>query len=138
MLVNDLKPNKEYIEIDGSPEFQSAAASVLLGEDHPLLSTGRLVTAQTISGTGALHVLGEFIKRFCKAPIYISDPSWVNHEDMFDVMGLETRKYRYFDKETRGLDFPGMIEDLKVIPPGSWLLLHTCAHNPSGVDPTEE
>ena len=29
-----------------------------------------------------------------------------------------------------------MIEDLKKATPGSCVLLHTCAHNPTGVDPT--
>jgi aspartate/tyrosine/aromatic aminotransferase len=31
-----------------------------------------------------------------------------------------------------------MIQDLKNATPGSCVLLHTCAHNPTGVDPTEQ
>jgi len=31
-----------------------------------------------------------------------------------------------------------MLEDLKACPNGSVILLHSCAHNPTGVDPSEE
>jgi len=47
-----------------------------------------------------------------------------------------TLESRYFNKKTKGLDFEGMIADLKAAAPGSTILLHTCAHNPTGVDPT--
>ena len=47
---------------------------------------------------------------------------------------MNVRPYRYFDKKTKGLDFDGMIADLKAATPGSTVLLHTCAHNPTGVD----
>lgn len=52
--------------------------------------------------------------------------------------GLNQAEYRYWDVNTRGLDFNGMMEDLRAAPNGSVILLHACAHNPTGVDPTEE
>ena len=55
---------------------------------------------------------------------------------IFKNLGMDVRTYRYFDKETKGLDFAGMIEDLENAPDGACILLHTCAHNPTGVDPT--
>lgn len=36
------------------------------------------------------------------------------------------------------LDFEGMISTIKQAPAGSVILLHPCAHNPTGVDPTQE
>jgi aspartate aminotransferase len=66
----------------------------------------------------------------------MSSPTWGNHGAIFNEVGLNVRTYRYFDKETKGLDFDGMIADLKAATPGSTVLLHTCAHNPTGVDPT--
>jgi len=68
--------------------------------------------------------------------MYVSDPTWGNHKAVFTNSGLKVRTYRYFDKKTKGLDFEGMIEDLQNATPGSTVLLHTCAHNPTGVDPT--
>lgn len=37
-----------------------------------------------------------------------------------------------------GLDIDGMLEDLRAAPEGSTFILHTVAHNPTGVDPTQE
>ena len=71
-------------------------------------------------------------------PIYISDPTWGNHLQIMEKAGLEVRRYRYFEPTTKGLDYDGMVEDLKAAPDGSIVLLHACAHNPSGVDPNPE
>ena len=81
-------------------------------------------------------MLGEFLAKFSPAPVYISNPTWGNHFAIFGKCGLETRQYRYYDKNTNGFDFEGMCEDLKKAPEGSHILLHTCAHNPTGADPT--
>ena len=67
----------------------------------------------------------------------MSNPTWGNHNQVFASAGLQTRQYRYFDKKTKGLDIEGMLADLDAATPGSCVLLHTCAHNPTGVDPTE-
>ena len=74
---------------------------------------------------------------FPSKKIYIPTPSWANHNAVFKDSGLEVVKYRYYNKETIGLDFDGMIADLKSAPDGSLILLHACAHNPTGVDPTK-
>ena len=68
----------------------------------------------------------------------MSNPTWGNHNSIFAAAGIEVRNYRYFDAKTKGLDFVGMIADLEAAAAGSCVLLHTCAHNPTGVDPTEE
>lgn len=130
--------DKEYSPIDGTPEFQDEARKVLLGDDHPETYLGLTYSAQTLSGTGALRILGEFLKKYNDQPIYLSNPTWGNHKNIFESCGLETREYRYFDPETKGLDFKGMKADLKAAPKGAIILLHTCAHNPTGVDPTPE
>ena len=81
-------------------------------------------------------MIADFLVKHRPAPIYVSDPTWGNHTGIFKTAGLEVRTYRYFDKKTMGLDFNGMIADLRKATPGSCVLLHTCAHNPTGVDPT--
>lgn len=71
--------------------------------------------------------------------MYISKPTWSNHIPVFrDKLGFEVEEYRYYKADTCALDFEGMMEDLKKATPGSWVLLHTCAHNPTGVDPSFE
>jgi len=62
-----------------------------------------------------------------------------NHGMIFKNSGFEeVRKYRYWHKESRGLDIDGMLEDLKAAPEGAVVILHACAHNPTGIDPTHD
>lgn len=49
---------------------------------------------------------------------------------------IEPKFYKYYDSNTYGLNFDGMIQHLDQIPDRSVVLLHACAHNPTGVDPT--
>lgn len=108
----------------------------MFGFDHPMVNDDRVVSCQSLSGGGALRLVGEFLHDFKPAAVYMSTPTWGNHPSILQKVGIEGRYYRYFKKETNGLDFEGMIEDLKKAVPGSVVMLHTCAHNPTGVDPT--
>ncbi|OAF59565.2 aspartate transaminase aat1 [Pseudogymnoascus destructans] len=132
------KLNKEYAGITGVPEFTKAAAVLAYGEGSNALD--RLVITQSISGTGALRIGGEFLAKFYPGAkkIYIPTPSWANHGAIFTESGLEVQKYRYYNKDTIGLDFEGMVADIKAADKGSVFLLHACAHNPTGIDPTPE
>ncbi|KAI0891320.1 aspartate aminotransferase [Annulohypoxylon nitens] len=130
--------NKEYLGITGLPEFTKAAAELAYGKGSSALE--RLAITQSISGTGALRIGGAFLSRWfpgAKA-IYIPTPSWANHKAVFSDSGLKVEQYRYYDKNTIGLDFEGMVADIKAAPKGSLFLFHACAHNPTGVDPTPE
>jgi aspartate aminotransferase len=84
--------------------------------------------------------MGEFLAKFSGrgAPIYLPDPTWGNHIPIFANAGLEVKRYRYYDPSTCGLDFAGLLEDVSAAADGSPFLLHACAHNPTGVDPTPE
>jgi len=135
-IVADTKLDKEYLPIEGNTEFLTGARGVLFGWDHADVNSGRVASCQTLSGTGALRVIGDFIKIHRPTALYLSNPTWGNHQSIFAAAGLEVRQYRYFDPKTKGLDIKGMIEDLKNATPGSIILLHTSAHNPTGVDPT--
>eukprot|EP01103_Thecamoeba_quadrilineata_P001383 TRINITY_DN11229_c0_g1_i1.p1 TRINITY_DN11229_c0_g1~~TRINITY_DN11229_c0_g1_i1.p1 ORF type:complete len:424 (+),score=77.62 TRINITY_DN11229_c0_g1_i1:31-1302(+) len=128
----------EYTAIGGVAAFNKVAAKLLFG-DSPLLKENRIVTIQTLSGTGALRVAGEFIARFKPGVVlYLPNPSWANHDPIFNDAGIKTAKYAYYEPSTCGLNFEGMKNDIKNAPEGSVILLHACAHNPTGVDPTRE
>jgi len=131
--------NKEYLPIEGLDAFRKATVDLLLGASHPAIKEGRVAVLQALSGTGALRVAAGFIARFFKgATVYISNPTWGNHKNIFNDEGVKWANYRYFDAETVGLDFKGMMADLEAAPAGSVVLLHGCAHNPTGIDPTPE
>ncbi|KAF3481307.1 aspartate aminotransferase [Arthroderma uncinatum] len=131
--------DKEYAGITGIPAFTKSAAELAYGKDSAAIKDGRVAITQTISGTGALRVAAAFLERFYPAgkKIYIPTPSWANHGAVFKDAGLEVEKYRYYNKETIGLDFEGLIADMKAAPEKSVFLLHACAHNPTGIDPTQ-
>ncbi|ORZ37884.1 pyridoxal phosphate-dependent transferase [Catenaria anguillulae PL171] len=132
--------DKEYLGITGLPAFTSAAAKLAYGDNSAVLAAKRIAVTQSISGTGALRIGGEFLARHYPLAkrIYLPTPSWGNHTPIMRDSGLEVHQYRYFDKQTNGLDIEGMLADIKAAPKGSIILLHACAHNPTGVDPTVE
>eukprot|EP01117_Protostelium_nocturnum_P014169 TRINITY_DN535_c0_g1_i1.p1 TRINITY_DN535_c0_g1~~TRINITY_DN535_c0_g1_i1.p1 ORF type:complete len:437 (-),score=169.43 TRINITY_DN535_c0_g1_i1:142-1356(-) len=137
IVDNSGKFNHEYLPIDGPTEFCNASQRVLFGDTVD--SHGKkFVTVQALSGTGALRVGMEFIKKFFPqgTTVYISDPTWPNHRNICNAVGLAWKSYRYYSRESNGLDFKGLMEDIKGAPDRSIILLHVCAHNPTGMDPT--
>ncbi|PON76515.1 Aspartate/other aminotransferase [Parasponia andersonii] len=138
-LVNDVSRVKEYLPIVGIAEFNKLSAKLILGADSPAIQQNRVTTVQCLSGTGSLRVGGEFLARhYHERTIYIPQPTWGNHIKVFALSGLTVKTYRYYDPATRGLNFQGLLEDLGSAPSGAIVLLHACAHNPTGVDPTLE
>lgn len=139
-VLADPTENKEYLNMGGIPEFCKLAAALAFGKGSAALQEGRNATIQCLSGTGSLRVGGEFLSSFYPGPklVLIPTPSWANHKAIFKRCGMQTQEYRYYKPETRGLDYEGMLEDIRAAPDGAVLLLHACAHNPTGVDPTPE
>ncbi|KAK9234183.1 pyridoxal phosphate-dependent transferase [Lipomyces kononenkoae] len=138
-LVSQLL-DKEYAGITGVAAFTKLAARLAYSPSSPVLQEDRVVVTQSISGTGALRIGGEFLARWYpyNKTIYVPTPTWANHGAVFRDSGLEVKSYRYYDKATISLDIDGMIQDLEAAPENSIILLHACAHNPTGVDPTPE
>ncbi|GAA5987409.1 hypothetical protein JCM11641_002280 [Rhodosporidiobolus odoratus] len=133
------RKDKEYLPITGLGEFTKAAAELAYGKDSAPLKEGRVAITQSLSGTGALRIAGAFLARHypgAKA-IYLPAPTWGNHIPIFKDSGLEVKTYSYYDKKTVGLDFEGLKKDLRAAPDKSIILLHACAHNPTGIDPTQ-
>ncbi|EGD90926.1 hypothetical protein H112_01509 [Trichophyton rubrum D6] len=132
--------DKEYAGITGIPAFTASAAKLAYGATSPLIAQDRIAITQTISGTGALRVAAAFLQRFYphSKTVHIPTPSWANHAAVFKDAGLTVEKYRYYDQNTIGLDFDGLLQDMQSAPDKSVFLLHACAHNPTGVDPTQD
>ena len=133
-LAAEAKP-RGYLPIDGLPAYTLATQKLLFGAQSELLEAGRVVTSQTVGGSGALRIGADFLKRALpNARIAISNPSWENHRVVFSTAGFEVSDYTYFDPATHGLDFAGMLADLGALEPGTVILLHACCHNPTGAD----
>jgi aspartate aminotransferase len=143
-MLEDLgkNTNKEYSTIDGPQELKLQTQKLAFGDDSEAVSSGRIASAQGLSGTGSLRVCAEFITTYLPAQahdIWVSDPTWGNHNTIFKKAGLKVHVYPYWNAETKSLNFDAMCSALEnEAAPGSTVLLHVCAHNPTGVDPTEE
>ncbi|VXB10791.1 tyrosine aminotransferase, tyrosine-repressible, PLP-dependent [Luteimonas sp. 9C] len=135
-LAAEAKP-RGYLPIDGMPDYTRTTRELLFGVDSPLLAAGRVATTQTIGGSGALRTGADLLKKVLPhTTIAISNPSWENHRAVFGAVGFDVVDYTYFDTATHGVDFAGMLADLRTLEAGTVVLLHACCHNPTGADLT--
>jgi aromatic-amino-acid transaminase len=124
-----------YLPIDGLAAYDKAVQALVFGADSAALREGRIVTVQALGGTGGLKLGADFLKRLLpSSEVWISDPSWENHQALFESAGFKVRAYPYYDAKTHGLNFKGMLGALQAMAPGSIAVLHACCHNPTGVD----
>ncbi|WWC65482.1 uncharacterized protein I303_108100 [Kwoniella dejecticola CBS 10117] len=138
LVMNSPIYNHEYLGIQGHQEFLKAAAQLILGRSSP-----KVASLHTSGGTGACHTGAVLLKKlFGNSPnppaIYISDPSWENHHSVFRHAGHTTYSYPIYDPVTRSLDFESMKTFIANANRNSIFVLHACAHNPTGCDPTPE
>ena len=123
---------KSYVGLLGDPRFSDVMVDLVLGDAVPRAS---VAAAATPGGTGAVRQAFELIKMaHPEARIFVSDPTWPNHLSILKFLGMPVVPYRYFDGETRGVDFEAMLQDLSAAKPGDVILLHGCCHNPTGAN----
>ncbi|MBC7004607.1 aspartate/tyrosine/aromatic aminotransferase [Photobacterium sp. BZF1] len=135
-ILLEKETTKSYLSIPGTAEYGLAVQQLLFGNDSPIISSKRAQTAQAPGGTGALRLAAEFIKRqLGDVKVWISNPTWANHNGVFTAAGLETVQYSYYDAQSKDMDFDAALADLANAAPGDVVLLHGCCHNPTGIDP---
>ena len=123
---------KTYTALAGDPAFGKALSGLVLGD---AVEEERLAFAAQPGGTGAIHQALELIKMATPdATVWLSAPTWPNHPSIIKHLGMTMTEYRYFDNETRAVDFAGMMEDLGKVKPGDVVLLHGACHNPTGAN----
>uniref|UniRef100_A0A7C9D0T8 Aspartate aminotransferase n=1 Tax=Opuntia streptacantha TaxID=393608 RepID=A0A7C9D0T8_OPUST len=131
--------NMEYLPMGGSNHMVEETLKLAYGENSEFIKDKRIAAVQALSGTGACRLFADFQKRYQpESEIYIPVPTWANHHNIWRDAHVLQKTYHYYHPESRGLDFSAMMDDIKNAPKGSFFLLHACAHNPTGVDPTEE
>lgn len=126
-----------YLPMEGDAAYRTQVQRLLFSDVLNDIGEQCLATAQTLGGSGALKVGADFLKRyFPDAGVIVSGPTWENHHAILEGAGFTVGCYPYFETQTRGLDFNGMIAALDKAASGTLVLLHACCHNPTGVDPT--
>lgn len=126
---------KAYTGLAGDPAFADAMIDLILADT---VARDRIAAIATPGGTGAIRQALELIRMASPdATVWLSNPTWPNHPSIINYLGMKKSEYRYFDSETRGIDFDGMMADLRNIPAGDVVLLHGCCHNPTGANLTD-
>jgi aspartate aminotransferase len=133
----ELEQTKSYQGIAGDAEYNSRMLALMFGDDHSILSSGRIKTLQAPGGSGALRVGAEVVKRARpEAKLWVGVPTWPNHIPLLGSAGFEIEEYPYYDMESRQINSELMMETLRKVPAGDVVLLHGCCHNPTGADLT--
>ena len=128
----EAETTKAYTGLAGDPAFSNAMCNLILGDTIP---ADRIAAAATPGGTGAIRQAFELVAAENRdATVWMSDPTWPNHPAIIKQLGLNIQTYRYFDDETRAVDFDGMMADLAGVKSGDVVLLHGCCHNPTGAN----
>ena len=123
---------KSYVGLAGDPAFSDVMIDLVLGGAVPRDS---IAAAATPGGTGAVRQAFELIRMANPAArVFVSNPTWPNHVTILNYLGMQVVEYRYFDAETRGVDFAGMMAALADVRAGDVVLLHGCCHNPTGAN----
>ena len=126
---------KNYLPIDGTPDFGVAVRKLVLGADHPLATAPDSIALHTPGGTGALRLACELVaKNRPDASVWLSDPTWANHGQIAQQAGLAVRTYPYHDAKTHSIRRDDLFAALAAVPAGDVVLVHGCCHNPTGLD----
>jgi aspartate aminotransferase len=136
-ILLDSETTKTYLGIDGLPQFRQNAVRLALGG---IVAEERVAAVQTPGGTGALKVAADMIrKNFGQVRVWVSNPTWPNHNGLFESSNLEVKTYPYLSADKTSLDFDGLIQAItQQGKAGDVVCLHGCCHNPSGIDPTAQ
>jgi aspartate/tyrosine/aromatic aminotransferase len=138
-LVLERQKTMSYLPIPGSPAYASAVQRLMFGEGHEVEASGRAATSHTPGGTGALRVAADFIhQQLPKATVWLTQPTWPNHPQIFAAAGVPTKSFPYFDAKNNSLALAEALAAIKQMPAGDVVLLHGCCHNPTGIDPTPD
>ena len=136
-ILVEQEATKSYLPISGDPVYAAEVQKLLFGKSAEVITSGRAVTAHAPGGTGALRVGGDLLKKFYPdAKVWLSNPTWANHNGVFKTAGFELAEYDYYNPASRSVDFSAMMDSLENIPADDIVLFHACCHNPSGVDLT--
>ncbi|TCI05511.1 aspartate/tyrosine/aromatic aminotransferase [Corallincola luteus] len=137
-ILLESEKTKSYLSIEGNAAYGAAVQALLFGKASNIVSNKRARTAQAPGGTGALRIAAEFYaSQFENKKVWVSNPTWANHNNVFAAAGLEIVQYNYYNADAKDMDFNAMLSSLEGAAAGDLVLFHGCCHNPTGIDPTE-
>ncbi|WP_432451977.1 MULTISPECIES: aromatic amino acid transaminase [unclassified Agarivorans] len=121
-----------YLGLAGNQSYNQAILDLLLGDTA---AHARSIAMQTPGASGGLRLLADLIASIRPdATVWVSTPSYVNHQPIMEAAGLKVAYYPYFNPQTKQVDEAAMLEQVAKLGPKDVLLLHGCCHNPTGAD----
>ena len=127
----ETQTTKTYTGLAGDPAFGAAMLDLILGQGF----ADRAAAVATPGGTGAIRQAFELFAMAAPGKrIWMSGPTWPNHPSIARYLGIGMAEYAYYDRETGGIDFDYLTENLSQAKPGDMVLLHGCCHNPTGAN----
>ncbi|WWP02213.1 MAG: amino acid aminotransferase [Candidatus Dasytiphilus stammeri] len=137
--ILETEQTKNYLRIEGMENFALYTQKLLFGNNNEILRLKNACTVQTPGGTGALRIAADFLVKINIKRIWISNPTWLNHKNIFTAAGLEVCEYYWYESANHSLDFEKVFSTLQnKVKSSEVVLFHTCCHNPTGIDPTIE
>ena len=135
---------KLYKPIGGDPALVKLMRALIFREPGApfgalpsVASSGRVEVLHTPGGTGAVRLAVELVRRLRPgAEIWVSDPTWPNHPQIADAVGVRHRSHPWTTANMRELDMEAVLGAIASAKPGDAFIFHGACHNPTGIDPT--
>ena len=122
--------SKSYLGPEGDIGFVEALRPWIFGRD---LDAARIQGMQTPGGTGAVRLAAALAARAGARRVHLGVPSWPNHQQIFDDLGLETLAFPHATAEGTA-DIAAVLAAIRSARADDVVLLHGCCHNPTGIE----
>lgn len=133
--LHEVQDSKAYLGPEGDMGFVNALMPWIFGQDATM--GGRLQGMQTPGGTGAVRLAAALVAKAGAKRIHLGTPSWPNHKQIFDDLGLETMPFNHASADGSA-DGEAVLAAIRGAGAQDAVLLHGCCHNPTGIDYTQE
>ncbi len=131
----DGQDSKAYLGPEGDMGFVASLMPWIFGSDHGI--GGRIQGMQTPGGTGAVRLAAALAARSGARRVYLGTPSWPNHRQIFDDLGLETVPFNHAAADGSA-DIEAALAAIRSAGPQDAVLLHGCCHNPTGIEYSDD
>lgn len=136
LLLQSEEQTKASYEMFGNKRYNESIKKLLFPKKYLKRFYYKAATIQTIGSCGALYLIANTLYELeRKATVWISDPSWENHESIFEGY-TNISKYAYKSLNEKFVDVNLIKKDLSKAKKGDYILLQVCCHNPTGMDLT--
>lgn len=139
-MLENSSNDHEHLPLLGHADLLIQARKLVFDATSEQAET--IASIQTIAGTGANHLGALLLAKACRPQtVWISDLSWINHQEIWNLVDstIQRQTYPYFNAESFTVDFGALVQTLRSkAVEGDVVILHGCAHNPTGVDLTRD